>query len=118
MPISVSPGTIELVQFPTDFIDIRVQTEGLSIKGIHVLSTNGAKITVIGVNDEEHSTDAFLAIPCQTFTAADGTTYTNVFKYFVFSAGSEGSFFNPDGFKSRFLIVPCGPDNDQIRYRL
>ena len=112
--IVVAPGTMERVDFPTGLmndIDMRVLSDQDSDRGIRVVSTNGAQVNIIGVNDERVSADAFLALPCKTFNSDDGRYRTNSYKYFVFSSGSVSNTF-----RSRFLIVPCAETG--ITYRL
>jgi len=54
-------------------------------KYIHVKAEDGKNITVFGLNDENVSTDAFLALPCQSY---DGITPGTPYEYFIFSANS------------------------------
>ena len=118
MQLSIPAGSLEQVRFPTgltsDF-DIRVRSQDETASGIHVFSTNGAELTVFGVNDETVSTDAFLALPCKDFKSGDGRYNTNQYKYFVFSSEALGTTLS---FNSRFLIVPCTANNPSIRYTL
>ena len=117
MQIKVDPGTMSVVRFPVGRDgdpDIRVTSSDQRVNGIHVFSTNGAELTVAGVNDESVSTDAFLALPCKDFKSGDGRYNTNQYKYFVFSTAAIGTTLV---FNSRFLIVPC-TDRPTISYRL
>ena len=103
-----------MVRFPVGHNgdpDIRVTSPEETVNGIHVFSTNGVDLTIIGVNDESVSTDAFLTLPCKDFRSADGRYNTNQYKYFVFSVGTTLLF------NSRFLIVPC-TISPTINYRL
>ena len=86
--ISVAAGTCEQIQLPRA---IEIDRSGISNKGIHIRSTNGAKLTV-------RMRDA-LFLPCARFSS---TSY----KYFVFS--SKISFT---------ILVPC-EDGLQISYTL
>ena len=76
--------------------DIRVVNEQLLSlnKGIRVRSTNNVPVTVIGSNSESKSTDAFLALPCQTVDI-------NKYKYFLFAAEGVSSE------TSQFVVVAC-----------
>lgn len=107
--ISVAPGTTETVSFPADFggQDIRVNDILDSNKAIKVSSTNNARLSIIGVNDQSRSTDGFLALPCKTFKPADATTNIVEYKYFVFSSGTTVTLSGTVGFHSRILIIPC-----------
>ena len=86
--ISVAAGTCEQIQLPRA---IGIDRSGTSNKGIHIRSTNGAKLTVRMQNA--------LLLPCAQFSS---TSY----KYFVFS-----SIF----FKTWIVLVPC-EDGLQISY--
>ena len=117
MHIYVVPEIMSVVRFPVGHNgdpDIRVTSPEQTVNGIHVFSTNGVDIAIIGVNDESVSTDAFLALPCKDFRSADGRYNTNQYKYFVFSTSAESTTLN---FNSRFLIIPCTSRPD-ISYRL
>jgi len=87
-------GRTTVVQFSTGIgspagPDIRLQTRsqrGIDRnKYIHVKAEDGKNITVFGLNDEAVSTDAFLALPCQSY---DGITRSTPYEYFIFSANN------------------------------
>ena len=90
--ISVAAGTCEQIQLPRA---IQIDRLGISNKGIHIRSTNGAKLTVRMQNA--------LLLPCAQFSS---TSY----KYFVFLQTS-----NP--FLASIILVPC-EDGLQISYTL
>ena len=112
-------GRTTVVRFPTgigspDGPDIRLRTRRQRgstpverNKYIRVKAEDGKNITVFGLNDEDISTDAFLALPCQSY---DGITEKTPYEYFIFSAnilkGSDDSS-DPGNFHSAFLIVTC-----------
>ena len=114
-------GRTTVIRFPTGSgspsgPDIRLRTSSQRggnpasrNKYIRVKAEDGRKITVFGLNDEDVSTDAFLALPCQAY---DGITTNTPYEYFIFSANNvEG----PDdtevpAFRSAFLIVTCESD--------
>lgn len=101
--ISITPGVFERVTFPSSGVDdIRVKSSLMSerMKGVRVQSRNGELLTVLGVNREDSSEDAFLALPCKRLAV--------VYRYFVFSTSTTGS---------KFLIVPC-EDDLSITYTL
>jgi len=117
-------GRTTVVQFPTGIgslagPDIRLQTRsqrgGASIdrnKYIRVKAEDRKNITVFGLNDEAVSTDAFLALPCQSY---DGITPATPYEYFIFSANIlQGSddLSRPQNFPSAFLIVTCENDTN------
>ena len=97
--VTLQPGDRSVFTFSaTGDDDIRVTTTLQRSKGILVEST--IPVTVIGTNDEDISTDSFLALPCQT-------VQNNEYKYFVFSGRTNSS--DP----STFLIVAC-EDNTEV----
>lgn len=110
--ISIPPGVTETVSFPVNLggEDIRVSDVVSSgNKAITVKSTNNARLSIIGVNDESRSTDGFLALPCKSYSPADGSVNIVEYKYFVFSSGTTTRF------QSRILIIPCEEAvNDQV----
>ncbi len=89
------------VKFPTDNDDLDIRVEFESDRGIHVFSTNGAKLDIVGVNDEVNSNDAFVALPCKLEEVSQGNFHTSMYKYIIFSA------FPSVGGMSRFMIIPC-----------
>ncbi len=106
-----------MIEFPVgnNELDIRVATE--SDQGIHIFSTNGAKLDIVGVNGDTSKYDAFLALPCKLMENENqGSFHTPVYKYFIFSAFEAGSF------SSRFMIIPCtaggSNGNSGIQYTL
>ena len=109
--LSIPPGVTGRVTFPVTVggEDIRVDSLLAANKAITVKSTNGAKLSVIGVNDQSRSTDGFVALPCKSFEAEDGSSGIENYKYFVFSSGSGRDF------QSRILIIPCEETDDEIR---
>lgn len=115
--ISIPPGVTETVSFPANFggEDIRVNEVSSLLsrnKTITVKSTNNAKLSIIGVNDQSRSTDGFLALPCKSYRPADGSSNIVEYKYFVFSSGTTV------GFQSRILIIPCEEAvNDRVRIK-
>ena len=105
---TVSKGNKAVVHFPVGIngdLDIRVDSVVESTKSILVRST--ADVSIIGLNDRDVSTDAFLALPCKNFKPADGTSNLADYRYFVFSANNDNTMFS-----SRILLVTCenGPD--------
>ena len=90
--ISVAAGTCEQIQLPRA---IQIDRWGISNKGIHIRSTNGAKLTV--------RMEGALFLPCARFSS---TSY----KYFVFLQTS-----NP--LLAAIILVPC-EDGLQISYTL
>ena len=90
--ISVAAGTCEQIQLPRAIVIDRL---GISNKGIHIRSTNGAKLTV-RMNEA-------LLLPCTRFSS---TSY----KYFLFS-----SLLFELG--AVIILVPC-EDGLQISYTL
>ena len=80
--------------------DIRVFQELQRNKGIRVKAEAGKTISVYGLNDDDVSTDAFLALPCVDY----GENAPDDYVYYVFSADVEGT---TEQFSSRFMIVPC-----------
>ena len=80
--------------------DIRVFQELQRNKGIRVKAEAGKNISVYGLNDDDVSTDAFLALPCVDY----GENAPDDYVYYVFSADVEGT---TEQFSSRFMIVPC-----------
>jgi len=111
-------GRITVVQFPTGVgsppgPDIRLRTRSQRgsppaerNKYIRVKAEDGKNISVFGLNDENASTDAFLALPCQSY---DGITPGTPYEYFIFSANSTQAPGDPlvPTFPSTFLIVTC-----------
>ena len=112
-------GRTTVVRFPTGVgsptgPDIRLRTRSQRgsapakrNKYIRVKAEDGKNITVFGLNDEDVSTDAFLALPCQSY---DGITMKTPYEYFIFSANSTQAPGDPFGlaiFPSAFLIVTC-----------
>jgi len=96
--LNIAAGTFEAVRFPSgrdlpsslaDSDDIRVLSEFERNKGIHVKSTNGAELTVIGLSDETASSDAFLAFPCKEFVDSESKTFGIRVNYNYFIYGSE-----------------------------
>ena len=103
-------GRTTVIRFPTD---IRLQTGANPAsrnKYIRVKAEDGRKITVFGLNDEDISTDAFLALPCQAY---NGITSNTPYEYFIFSAnnvrGPDDATDVPT-LLSAFLIVTCESD--------
>ena len=90
--ISVAAGTCEQIQLPRA---IEIDRSGISNKGIHIRSTNGAKLTV-RMNEA-------LLLPCARFSS---TSY----KYFVFI-----KINNPP--HAEIILVPC-EDGLEISYTL
>ena len=115
-------GRTTVVRFPTGVgspagPDIRLRTRDLRRtiernKYIRVKAEDGKNITVFGLNDEDVSADAFLALPCQSY---NGVTKDTPYEYFIFSAnilqGSDDPS-KPTNFLSAFLIVTCEDDTN------
>lgn len=102
---NISKGATAVATFTaTEDRDIRVDSTFDFSNSIKVTSTNGAKITVLGINDATATSDAFLALPCRSFRPEDGFQRSNTveYKYFVFSSGHRGA-----SFASRVLVVNC-----------
>ena len=103
-------GKAAAVILPTDSTrkdkDVRVSDGEMRDKGIHVKAEGNKKISVYGLNDEDVSTDAFLALPCVSYDEQAPTS----FKYYIFSGDVEGT---SELLASRFLIVPC-EDNTSV----
>ena len=100
--ISIGPNSKHVFKFSTTgSADVRVVNEQLLSlnKGIRVRSTNNVPVTVIGSNSESKSTDAFLALPCQTVDI-------NKYKYFLFAAEGVSSE------TSQFVVVACEDGTD------
>jgi len=108
-------GRITVVRFPTGVgspagPDIRLQTrsqKNVTVernKYIRVKAEDGKNITIFGLNDEDFSTDAFLALPCQSY---DGVTAGTPYEYFIFSANNLRISDGPLNLLSAFLIVTC-----------
>lgn len=99
-------GRTTLVRLPANdkdrSQDIRVSNEDQKNRGIHVKAEGNKTITVFGLNEDIHSADAFLALPCINYEQYAPRSYT----YYIFSANAN----LPLSLHSRFLIVPC--DND------
>ena len=99
-------GRTTVIQFPTD---IRLQTRAANPasrnKYIRVKAEDGRKITVFSLNDEDVSTDAFLALPCRAY---NGITANTPYEYFIFSTNEF--FGGVPTFPSAFLIVTCESD--------
>ena len=96
LPTSAANPTIQLQ-------DIRVFNEIQQDRGILVRAEVGKTISVYGLNDEDVSTDAFLALPCIDYGENAPVDYV----YYVFSADVEGT---TEQFSSRFMIIPCEDD--------
>ena len=111
-PMEFTIGQFEtrVVRFPAgrDGRDIRVTTE--RDRAIHVFTRNDAKLDIIGVNDEDRSTDAFLALPCKLGNPpAEGRRfYTSSYKYFTFSASDINN-------NAYIMIIPC-TEGDPVRF--
>jgi len=112
-------GRTTVIRFPTGVgspsgPDIRLRSRNLRgnepverHKCIRVKAEDGKNITVIGLNDEDVSTDAFLALPCRSY---DGITTNTPYEYFIFSANNlqgPDDPQRPPEFLSAFLIVTC-----------
>ena len=101
--VTVTRETNQLIEFPVgidgDF-DIRVDSIVETTKSILVTST--ADVSIIGLNDQDVSTDGFLALPCKDFKPADESTNLQEYRYFVFSANNDDAMFS-----SRILLVTC-----------
>ena len=111
MTLRVEQGNMQTVTFPAGRMgqsdDVRVNDPDSAAQrnnGITVKSTNGADLTVFGVNDESVSTDSFLALPCKRLESPEGLYRSNTYKYFVFSTANIAL---NTAFSSRFLVVPC-----------
>ena len=116
-PVNFHLGPFEtrLVHFPAGRkgdLDIRTTTQ--RDQAIRVHSTNRAKLDIVGVNDEERSTDAFVALPCKLENPTPlGDFHTSFCKYFIFSAFQAGTS------TSRFMIIPCTTGfNNGITYTI
>ena len=92
--ISVAAGTCEQIRLP--YAILIGNREERSNKGIHIRSTNGAKLTVRMQNA--------LLLPCARFSS---TSY----KYFVFSSSERFGVY------PKIILVPC-EDGLQISYTL
>ena len=75
-------------------------------KGILVQAEVGKTISAYGVNDQEFSTDGFLALSCDGMTVRTESAPFRRYEYIIFSGENGAS--NP--IKSEFLIVPCESD--------
>ena len=107
---NISKGSTAVASFPTSSDrDIRVSTILQSANSIKVTSTNGAKISVLGINDGTASSDAFLALPCKSFRpeGAFRSSNTRQYRYFVFSSGHGTDNVGTNQIESRVLIVNC-----------
>ena len=82
--------------------DIRVFQELQRNKGIRVKAEAGKTISVYGLNDDDVSTDAFLALPCVDYSENAPDDYV----YYIFSADVDRTTVS-EQFQSRFMIVPC-----------
>ena len=101
-------GSNTIVSLP---LSLRVKSTDNSElgKGVHVTTDNSnEQIAIIGLNEEAVSSDAFLALPCQTYEGIDTTDEgSGGYQYFIFS--SERPADLPG--QSRFLMVPCQNDS-------
>ena len=83
MTLRVEEGGLQTVTFPAGRMgqsdDVRVSDPDSRRNGITIRSTNGADLTLFGVNDERFSTDAFLALPCKTLNSPDELYTTLLF---------------------------------------
>ena len=110
MNFDISKGSTAVASFPTSSDrDIRVSSILQFANSIKVTSTNGAKISVLGINDGTATSDAFLALPCKSFRpeGAFRSSNTRQYRYFVFSSGHETDNVGTNQFESRVLIVNC-----------
>ena len=104
MTFRIDPFEAKQVAFPTENgLDISVRTEHDHDRGIHVISTNGAKLDIVGVSGVVWLADSFLALPCKLENGNQGNFFTSEYKYFIFSADGHGTL------RSIFLIIPCTP---------
>ena len=86
--------------------DIAVQDNGDNDeadrqKGLFITAENANdELTVYVLNNENTTTDAYMAINCVEFPSAKS------YKYFIFSS----NVFGGESFQSRFLFTPCKDD--------
>ena len=88
-------------------IDSFTLNNQLNMKNIRVKAEGEKKITVFGLNDKLESSDAFLALPCQAYSAITGNAE---YEYFIFSANQNPG--RPASYRSAFLIVTCEDDTE------
>ena len=98
------PNRTTMVRLDNRFI---VENDEQRNKGILVKAEGDKLISVIGFNEEDVSSDAFLALPCHNFAQYAPSNY----KYFIFSTSIEGTTVR---YNSQFLIVPC-KDNTNVK---
>ena len=109
---SSTPVTFSPTSAPEDIrvnvvIDSFTLNDQLNRMNIHVKAEGEKKITVFGLNDKLESSDAFLALPCQSYRAITGNFK---YEYFIFSANQNPG--RPDRYRSAFLIVTCQDDTE------
>ena len=98
---TTSPNDIR-VSIVTSSFELNDQ---LNSKNIRVKAEDGKKITVFGLNDKLESSDAFLALPCQSY---NGVTTNTPYEYFIFSTNQNAGLSSR--YRSAFLIVTCEDD--------
>ena len=109
---SSTPVTFSPTSAPEDIrvnvvIDSFTLNDQLNRMNVRVKAEGEKKITVFGLNDKLESSDAFLALPCQSYRAVTGNFE---YEYFIFSANQNPG--RPDGYRSAFLITTCQDDTE------
>ena len=96
---SVSYGEVVTVRFHQD---IFVRSTSVRNKAIHVRTEGGKKVTVQGFVDDLHTSDGFVALPCEAMRSP----FNGRLEYFVMSADQKPSQSDPST-SSQILIIPC-----------
>ena len=95
---TTSPNDIRVKIFTGSF----TLNNQLNSKNIRVTAEDEKKITVFGLNDKLESSDAFLALPCQSYDSV------HEYEYFIFSTNQNAG--RRSNYRSAFLIVTCEDD--------
>ena len=105
---NVSYGEAKVIDMHVDLVPVTTESGDNNIersKGIHIRTEGGKKVSVHGFNDEERTTDGFMAFPCDSMR-------NSVFGRFEYTTLS-GIQRLEDASRLRrsvFLIVPCDDD--------
>lgn len=101
LTLSVQYGEVVQINVP-DGLTVLSSDETNRNKALHLVVDDGKKVSVMGFNDNLESSDAFLALPCDSM---EQDVFSR-FEYMVLSGFHQGDIDDPPLYSS-FMMIPC-----------